>query len=380
MIDPKGYFRCLSEEGVDFIAGVPDSLLNEFCLYAAKYLPKEKHVIAANEGNAIALAAGYNISTGTVPLVYMQNSGLGNAMNPLLSLTNKEVYSIPIVLLIGWRGDPETKDHAQHEKQGKITPDLLQTMDIPYRVLSCNEAEVFDLTRWAIKHAKKTNTPTALLAKKGIFEKGIKNNVFDTPKLGFNREAAIKCIIECLPAETIYVATTGRATRELYYLRESGNSTHTNFFLNVGAMGHTSQIAAGIALGNSNKLVVCLDGDASAIMHLGGFSTVGMSKPSNFLHVVLNNGVHESVGGQPSAGYHVNLTSIAKESGYSTIKKAVETEQELRDTISASIKSKHPAFLDIHIQEGTRSNLKVLDINLIKLKNQLMTELGAEGL
>jgi phosphonopyruvate decarboxylase len=378
MIDQKTYFKCLSDEGVELITGVPDSLLNEFCSYAESILAKEKHVIAANEGNAIALAAGYHLATGTIPFVYMQNSGIANAMNPLLSLTNREVYSIPMVLLIGWRGDPEINDHAQHQRQGKITPDLFQIIDIPYRVLDSDDQSVIDSTIWAIRHAKTTNRPTALLAKKGLFEKGKKSNSIDTDNICINRETAIKCIVDCLPEDTIYVAATGRATRELYYLRENTNEGHANDFLNVGAMGHTSQIALGIALGNTKRLVVCLDGDASAIMHLGGFSTIGKVRPSNLLHVVLNNGVHESVGGQPSAGYHINLTAIAEKSGYATIGKAVKSEQELRFGIHFLIKSELPAFIDIHIQKGTRSNLKALTNDLISLKEQLMKELAAD--
>ena len=283
-----------------------------------------------------------------------------------------------MVLLVGWRGEPKINDHAQHQKQGKITPDLFQIMDIPYRILDRDDQSAIESTRWAIRHAKTTNNPTALIAKKGLFEKGKENNTIDMDIYCFNRETAIKCIVEYLPKETIYVATTGRATRELYYLREDLNDGHKNDFLNVGAMGHTSQIAMGIALGNIKRLVVCLDGDASAIMHLGGFSTIGMVRPSNLLHLVLNNGVHESVGGQHSAGYHINFTAIAEKSGYVTIGKAVKTKQELCEAINYLIKLKSPAFIDIHIQKGTRSNLKALNDDLLLLKEEFMKTLAAE--
>jgi phosphonopyruvate decarboxylase len=371
MIDQKIFVEYLRDEGVTFITGVPDTLLNDFCLYIEKYWTKEQHVIAANEGNAVALAAGYHLASGSVPLVYMQNSGLGNTVNPLLSLTHPNVYAIPMILLIGWRGEPGTKDHAQHKKQGELTPVLIEAMDIPYKILTNNLEESLAAVKWAIETANQTNSPVALLAGKGVLEKGEKENPNDdSTKL--SREEAIRCIIESVPKGSIFVATTGRATRELHALRDILGDGHNTDFLNVGAMGHTSSIATGIALANKKRLVICLDGDSAAIMHLGSLTTVGKIQPPNFLHVILNNGVHESVGGQPSAGYLINFTAIAENSGYVTPGKAVEKEQDIRELIKYLSTIGKPAFIDIHIRQGIRSNLPPLKISHSQLKDDLM--------
>jgi phosphonopyruvate decarboxylase len=371
MIDPKEFIEYLKNESIAFITGVPDTLLNDFCLYIEKHWSKEQHVIAANEGNAVALATGYHLATGSVPLVYMQNSGLGNTVNPLLSLTHSDVYAIPMILLIGWRGEPGTKDHIQHKKQGELTPFLLKAMNIPYKVLTNNMEESFTAVKWATETAKQISSPVALLARKGVLEKGEKESPNDeSAKL--SREEAIRCIIKSVPKGSVFVATTGRATRELHALRDILGDNHSADFLNVGAMGHASSIATGIAIANKNRLVVCLDGDSAAIMHLGALTTTGKVQLSNFLHVILNNGVHESVGGQPSAGYLVNLTAIAENSGYVTIGKAVEKEQEIRESVKHLISINKPAFIDVHIRSGIRNNLPILKINHIDLKNTFM--------
>lgn len=374
MIDQKEFVEYLRNEGVEFITGVPDTLLNDFCLYVEKYWPKKQHVIAANEGNAVAIAVGYHLATGSVPLVYMQNSGLGNTVNPLLSLTHRDVYGIPLILLVGWRGEPDGKDHAQHNKQGEVTPVLLEAMDIPYKILTNNLEESFAAIRWATTTAKQTNNPVALLAGKGILEKGEKENPNDgSTKL--SREEAIRCIIDSVPKNSIFVATTGRATRELHASRDMFGESHNTDFLNVGAMGHTSSIAIGIALAKKDRLVVCLDGDSAAIMHLGALTTTGKTQPSNFLHVILNNGVHESVGGQPSAGYLINFTAIAENSGYITPGQAVEKKQDIMDSVKHLITERKPAFIDIHIKQGIRSNLPPLKIVHSQLKDDLMKEI-----
>jgi len=377
MIEQKKVFEYMQKTGVGFITGVPDSTLNEFCLYAASELPHDQHVIAANEGNAVALAAGYHLATGGVPLVYMQNSGFGNAMNPLLSLVDKDVYAIPMVLLIGWRGEPGTGDWVQHNKQGQLTPVLLEVMEIPFRTVAKDIEGALDSMRWAITTAKKTSGPVALLVPKGVFEKGKskQDNPAESP-YSMSREEAIKCIIETLPADTIFVATTGRATREIFHLRRASGAGHEKDFLNVGAMGHASQIATGIALAKKDRLVVCLDGDGSAIMHLGALTITGVLSPPNFLHVVLNNGAHESVGGQPTVGFNVNLTTIAEGSGYKTVGLAVETEQNMRAAVRQLFEGSGPAFIDVRIRKGLRKDLPPLNVSSHRdLKNLFMKEL-----
>lgn len=373
MIDLKKFHGFLQDAGVEFMTGVPDTLLNDFCLYAEAELPRERNVIAANEGNAVAIAAGYHLATGSVPLVYMQNSGLGNTVNPLLSLTQQTIYAIPLVLLIGWRGDPEIKDHAQHKKQGAITPLLLEAMDIPFRVLSDDLTEALDAAKWAARKAQEISGPVALLAKKGVLSKKKKESVESRDGLYcMSRENAIECVLKSAPADAICIATTGRATRELHELRNLSGIGHDMDFLNVGAMGHTSSIAGGIALAVKNRLVVCFDGDAAAIMHLGALTTTGVLGLSNFLHVVLNNGAHESVGGQPTAGFKVNLTAIAENAGYKTVGEPVETEPALRDAVKTLLPADRPAFIDIRIRKGIRSDLPLLKISHKDLKETFM--------
>jgi len=373
MIDLIKLQECLIGEGVDFITGVPDTLLNEFCLLVQENWPGNRHIIAANEGNAVAIAAGYHLRSGSIPFVYMQNSGMGNTLNPLLSLTNKEVYSIPMVLLIGWRGDPSIKDHAQHKKQGKLTPVLLEDLEIPYKILEDDDDQSLEATKWAINKAKEKGTPVALIAKKGVLEKGEKEDLSKLESVySLYREDVIELLLNHLPEDTIYVASTGRATRELYYLREKREESHANDFLNIGAMGHTSSIAVGMALSETDRLVVCLDGDAAAIMHMGALAISGQLELPNLLHVVMNNGVHESVGGQPSVGLKVNFTQIAKYSGYHTVDIPVKNEQELLRSVDQLLKKGGPAFIDVMIRKGMRSKLPPLDIIPDDLKQEFM--------
>ncbi|ANT64602.1 phosphonopyruvate decarboxylase [Prosthecochloris sp. CIB 2401] len=373
MIDQKKFHDCLRKAGVEFITGVPDSLLNDFCLYVEAELPRERHVIAANEGNAIALAAGHYLATGCVPLVYMQNSGIGNCVNPLLSLTNKEVYGIPMVLLIGWRGDPDVKDHAQHEKQGRVMPALLELLDIPFNVIDKDEEKAFEVIEWAVKRAREQSSPTALLVKKGVLEKGHKKAfVPEDSVYSMSREEAIACVVKCTPKNALFVATTGRATRELHALRDQSGAGHERDFLNLGAMGHALSIANGMALGSKNRHVICLDGDAAVIMHLGSLTTAGMVGYSNLLHVVLNNGVHESVGGQLSAGFNADLTAIAENAGYKTVGRAVKTEVDLKAAMFELLASDGPSFVEVRIRKGIRADLPPLKIIPSELKEMLM--------
>ncbi len=374
MINIKQFSEFLSTNGVELITGVPDTLLNDFCLYIENNWPNNKHIIAANEGNAVALAAGYYLATDTVPLVYMQNSGIGNTINPLVSLTYEDVYSIPMVLLIGWRGDPAKKDHAQHQKQGELTPTLMDDMNIPYKVLEDDTENALKSIDWAIKNAKKYSKPTTLIVKKGVLEKGEKDAFKDESSSLLTREEAINCILNVIPRDSIVVASTGRATRELYELRNIRREKHENDFLNVGAMGHTSSIATGIALG-TDRTVVCLEGDSSAIMHLGAFTTTGIAKPTKFIHIILNNGVHESVGGQKSAGFSANLTNIAANSGYKTLDNAIKRESDINRALEKLLQTDGPSFLEIIIRQGIRADMPPLNFNLKEAKEELMKNL-----
>lgn len=376
MIDQTKFFESLKQAGVKFITGVPDSLLNDFCLYLETNMDAHQHVITANEGSAIGLATGYYLATQTVPLVYMQNSGVGNAMNPLLSLTHQNVFSIPMVLLIGWRGEPGSNDWAQHKKQGELTPVLLNNADIPYKVLEEDQEQCSNAIEWAVATAKEKSGPTALLVKKGVLAGSKSDDVKQDITHEMTRGSAIEFLLKHLPQETLYVATTGRATRELFHLRNDMEQKHSNDFLNVGAMGHTSQIATGIALGAKDRKVVCLDGDAATIMHMGSLLISASLKPSNFLHVILNNGAHESVGGQTSLGQKVNFTSIAEEAGYTTIGKPVKTERELKTFIDGLEKMEGPVFVDIHVRKGMKKGLPPLKFSHLESKEDFIQSIA----
>lgn len=374
MINQSLFMQLLNEAGVEFFTGVPDSYLNGFCNYLQENISEDEHLIAANEGNAIGIAAGYYFGTNTMPLVYMQNSGLGNVVNPLVSLTDKHVYRVPLVLLIGWRGEPGSGDHAQHITQGAITSKILDMLDIPYIIAEDDDALFAEQLRPLLKEAKEKRKAVAIIARKGVFASVKKENILDQT-YALRREEAIEAILEVLPEDTYYVATTGRATRELYFLREKRNQGHQYDLLNLGAMGHASSIALGLALADKEHRVVCLDGDASALMHMGAFTMACKSEAPNFLHIVLNNGAHESVGGQPSAGCQVDFTTIAAGSGYNTVGQQVSTKEDLLSAVKKLSLSPGPSFIDFRIRKGLKGDLPPLDIDPEQLINDFMEQL-----
>lgn len=375
MINQKRFLNTLQESGVRFFTGVPDSFLNGFCNYLLETIPEDRHVIAANEGNAIAIASGYYFSTGIIPLVYMQNSGMGNTLNPLVSLADRHVYNVPMILLIGWRGEPGTElKHPQHRTQGEITLKTLEMLDIPYVIAEDNDDKLEEQIRWAVKTAKEERKQVAVIGRKGVFAGGKKANIVDD-RYPLSREEAIEIILDTMPEDTVYTATTGRATREIYFLRERRGEGHQHDFLNLGSMGHASSVALGIALAKRNRNVVCLDGDSAALMHMGCFTMVSKLNVPNFLHIVLNNGAHESVGGQPSAGQLVDFTKIAEGSGYRTIGKPVETKEELERAIRELTAQEKAAFIDVRIHKGLKGELPPLDISSKELIHEMMEDL-----
>ena len=374
MVDQKALFEALDAMGVDFFTGVPDSLLNDFCLYMTHNMTSEQHVMAANEGNAVAIAAGHYMATGKLPLVYMQNSGIGNATNPLLSLTHDCVYGIPMLLVIGWRGDPAINDHAQHRKQGELTPVLMKDMDIPYEILD-DETTVIEKFRKAAAKARELSSPVALIAKKAILTEKVKKQQYPESKL-MNREEAVAAVVDVLGSDAIYLGTTGRATREVHEQLKEHGVGEGHEFQNVGSMGHVSSVGLGLALGRPDRLIVVFDGDAAAVMHMGALATNCRYKAGNMLHIVLNNGVNESVGGQPSAGYVVNLTGVAESCGYRTPGHAVETKEELQRIVRDYHKGEMPMFIDVHVRQGIRSDMPKLNIDHKAQKLALMKTLA----
>ena len=360
MIKPETFYNLLLKNNTDFFSGVPDSLLKNLCAYITDNAPAEKHIIAANEGTATALATGYYFATGKTPLIYMQNSGEGNMINPLLSLVDSDVYSVPLLILIGWRGEPGVHDEPQHVKQGKVTCDILDAIKVPYEVLTKEEGELSEQLDRAYSYIRANNAPFALVIKKGTFADYTlqRNNIVEAP---MKREEAIEKIMLSANPKAAFISTTGMASRELYELREKHNMKHDSDFLTVGSMGHASQIALSIALQKTSRPIYCIDGDGAAIMHMGGLSTIGVQNPSNLVHFVINNGSHDSVGGQPTVGLKINLPAIAKACGY---KKAysVESEIELNNILgdinnSFADGSNALTFVEIKVQKGARADL-----------------------
>lgn len=377
MLDQKKVFDSLAENGVTFFTGVPDSYLNGFCNYALSHFGA-RNIIAANEGNAVAIAAGHYFASREIPLVYMQNSGEGNAVNPLASLVDYHVYAVPMLLLIGWRGQGDSEpNHPQHTLQGEITPGLLELLHIPYSILSDSDEDFADVIRKAVSYSARERKPYGLIAPKGVMADPDKpNNVDSTYPM--SREEAIEVILDHMPDDTIYSATTGRATRELFFLREKRNEGKEHDFLNVGSMGHASSVALGIALEKKDRHVVALDGDSAAIMHMGAMTMVSKLDVPNYMHIVLNNGAHESVGGQPSAGHLLDFTSIAIACGYETVGKAVETEEELKDALTKLMDCGKASFIDCRIHKGLNRKLPPIIFDHREAIDSLISDLNKE--
>jgi len=354
MIASKLFLDKLKALDVNFYTGVPDSLLKDIGAYIADHSTSSEHLIAANEGAAVALATGYHLATGKMGLVYLQNSGLGNAINPLLSLADKEVYSIPMLLMIGWRGEPGKKDEPQHVKQGRVQQALLDAMEIPYRVIDAHTSSIDHILEELVSIAKQQGCPVALVVKAETFEPYTlqQDNRTDYP---LNREQALAVILRQLDADAVVVSTTGKTSREVFEIRKKLNHSGQTDFLTVGSMGHAAQIALGLAA-NTQKKVYCLDGDGAVLMHMGSLAIIGQSKAKNLHHIILNNGAHDSVGGQPTVGFALDFKAIALACGY---KKAysITTAEELQEHVAALTQDEGPTLTEIKMNKGARKDL-----------------------
>jgi phosphonopyruvate decarboxylase len=353
-LDCAGFYQHLVAAGVGYFTGVPDSLLSSFGAYLEDHAGTN-HTIAANEGNAVGIGLGNYLATGKIPLVYMQNSGQGNVVNPLLSLADREVYGTPMLLMIGWRGEPGAKDEPQHVKQGRVTLDLLEAMEIPYVVLSTCREEAAAQVDEAVRQSTKQSQPYALVVSKGTFAPYKLQQPRET-QFPMDREGAVKHIIDSLDTEAIVVSTTGKTSREVFEYREALEQDHARDFLTVGGMGHASSIALGIAEQKPDRRVYCIDGDGALLMHLGGLAIIGTKRLQNFVHVLINNGAHDSVGGQPTVGFDIHFPEIAAAVGY---RKAfsIEAIEELQEVLQASRELAGPLFIEIRVNKGARDDL-----------------------
>lgn len=371
MISPKFFIDKLEEKNINFFTGVPDSLLKNICAYIEDNKDENHNIIAANEGAAMGLATGHYLATGEIPVVYMQNSGEGNIINPLASLTDKEVYNIPILLIIGWRGRPGVHDEPQHIKQGKVTLPLLETMEIKYTILSKDENEFTNQLNDVIEYMAKTKESFAFIVEKDTFEDYKLQNNQQYENLEMSREEAIQIVADSLDENAVIVSTTGMISRELFEYRANSNQTHEKDFLTVGSMGHASQIALGIALEKSNHKIYCFDGDGAAIMHMGSMAIIGSKHPENYIHIIFNNGAHDSVGGQPTVGLQINIPEIARALNYKKVF-SIKDRMSLKEVLNKINGEKGPIMLEIQVKKGNRKDLGRPTTTPIQNKEALM--------
>ena len=342
--------------GSDFYTGVPDSQLKALCNYlmATYGIDPKHHIIAANEGNCTALAAGYHLATGKIPVVYMQNSGEGNIINPVASLLNDKVYAIPVVFIIGWRGEPGIHDESQHIYQGEVTTRLLDDMDIAnFAIGKETSDEEVEAKMGEFREILKTAKDVAFVIRKGALT--------DAPKVKYKndntmiREEIIQHIVKASGEDPI-VSTTGKASRELFETRVANGQSHKYDFLTVGSMGHSSSIALGVAINKPEQRIWCVDGDGAVLMHMGSMAVIGANKPKNLIHVVINNGAHETVGGMPTVAANIDLVAIAKACGYLNAV-CVDSFEKLDKELEAAKGRNELSLIEVKSSIGAREDL-----------------------
>jgi len=377
VLSTESFYGSLVDCGVAFFAGVPDSLLKDFCAYVTDHAPTGRHIITANEGSAVALAMGHHLATGGVGLVYMQNSGIGNAVNPLTSLTDPAIYGIPMILVVGWRGEPGKKDEPQHVQMGRVTLATLEAIGVDHAVVPDDEAEALALVAQTVAGAREKKTAQALVVRKGTFSPYKLSKSGAQQAYPLSREQAIAGLVEQLPANAIVVSTTGKPSRELYEIREQRGQVHDSDLLTVGGMGHASQIALGIALERPDRPVYCLDGDGAALMHMGGLAIIGAMAPPNYRHVVVNNGAHDSVGGQPTVAFDVDLCGVARACGYLHAQQ-LSRPADLPSAVETLNQQRGPALLELRVSKGSRADLGRPKMSPADLKEVFMRFVRAE--
>ena len=365
MIRPKKLVQLLKKNNINFFSGVPDSVLKSLTPYFEKN--KKNHIGAVNEGNAIAIAAGYHLSTKKLPCVYMQNSGLGNAVNPLASITHAKVYSIPMLLVIGWRGSPGSNDEPQHQVKGLITKKLLTLLNIKYCIIRTEKD--FKKLNSIIKFSKNVNKPVACLIENKILKDEIKYHFKKTKKTSLKRINIIENIVKNIKNKTNIISTTGFTSRELMELQKNNKKSKYNSFYMVGGMGHSAAVSLGVSVG-SKKNIICFDGDGSLLMHLGSMATIGFFGRKNFKHILFNNNSHESVGGQTTNARNVNFKKISKGLGYKKYF-LIDNKKKNSQKIKFFLNSQGPAFLEIMIDQGSVNDL-MRPKDLIEIKKKFM--------
>lgn len=363
--------RFVKQLDADFFTGVPDSQLKALCdylMYTYGIDPKH-HIIAANEGNCTALAAGYHLATGKVPVVYMQNSGEGNIINPVASLLNDKVYAIPMIFVVGWRGEPGVHDEPQHIYQGEVTLKLLEDMDItPYVIGKDTTEEELAAAMEEFREILKSGKDVAFVIRKGALEFTEKVEYRNENQM--IREDIIRHILQASGEDPI-ISTTGKASREVFEIREANGQGHQYDFLTVGSMGHSSSIALGIALNKPNSRIWCIDGDGAVLMHMGAMAVLGSYKPSNMIHVMINNEAHETVGGMPTVASNTNFVKLASACGY-PYSVCVSTYDDLDVELTRAKNRNELSFIEVRCSIGARENLGRPTTTAYENKNQFM--------
>tara|TARA_B100000787_G_C16190111_1_gene296976 strand:- start:41 stop:1141 length:1101 start_codon:yes stop_codon:yes gene_type:complete len=365
MIKVSALINLIKKNGSNFFAGVPDSVLKELSS-SLQNKSKKNHVIATNEGSAVSLGIGHYLSTRKIPCVYMQNSGLSNALNPLISIAHKMVYSIPLILIIGWRGSPRVKDEPQHNVKGKITEKILKLLNIKYTILRSNsDLKKFDKQ---IKAAKKNKTTVACLIENETLEKN-KKKVKKKDYYKLDKKFFLKTLLESLERKTKIISSTGYNSRELMYLRTKHQHKNSKDFYMVGGMGHTASVALGYSLSSKNK-TICVDGDGSFLMHLGSIKTAATFANKNFKYILLNNNSHDSVGGQSTYANSIDMEKFSKSLGFKKFY-CIKDKKNIKKNIKKFLTGNSLNFLEVKV-----ANNKIKDLprptDLIEVKNQFM--------
>tara|TARA_B100000902_G_scaffold291397_1_gene277718 strand:+ start:528 stop:1622 length:1095 start_codon:yes stop_codon:yes gene_type:complete len=363
MIKIESLINLFKKNKCDFFSGVPDSVLKEL---SSSLLNEPKHIIATSEGSAVSIGIGNYLSTKKLPVIYMQNSGLSNALNPLISIAHKKVYSIPLILVIGWRGSPKVNDEPQHNVKGQITEQILKLLGIKYTIIRSK----LDLVKFdkQIKFAKKNKSIVACLIEQGTLEKN--NRIINKKNLyKLDKEFFLKTLLECLPKKTKIVSSTGYNSRELMYIRKKYNLYNSKDFYMVGGMGHTSSVALGYSL-SYNKKIICIDGDGSLLMHLGSIKTAGTFCKKNFKYILLNNNAHDSVGGQSTYADNIDFKILSKSLGFKRFY-SIKDNKKLKESIKNFLSSKELSFLEVKVGNNKINKLP-RPKDLVAIKDQFM--------
>ncbi len=361
----------------DFFTGVPDSQLKALCDYLMNTygIDPNHHIIAANEGNCTAIAAGYHLATSKVPVIYMQNSGEGNIINPVASLLNEKVYAIPAIFVIGWRGEPGIHDEPQHIFQGEITLRLLDDLGIEHMVVDTDTTEQNLLEKMEeFKPILKSGKNVAFVIRKGALSYDQKVTYQNDNHM--SREEIIRHIVHASSDDPV-ICTTGKASRELFEIREALHQGHQRDFLTVGSMGHSSSIALGIAIHQPGRKIWCIDGDGAALMHLGAMAVIGATGPKNMVHILINNSAHETVGGMPTVCGQIDIPALALACGYPKVYSA-SSFQELDEVLDKAKASEELCFLEVKCSIGARADLGRPTTSALENKQAFMHFL-AEG-